>query len=49
MALLTDLTIRPTFDQANKENKQNLEKENWRIGENKLEKRSHEQVIHIMT
>jgi hypothetical protein len=39
MALLTDLTIRPTFDQANK---QNLEKINWRIGENKFEKRSHE-------
>ena len=34
MAVLTDLTIGPTFDQAKKnENKQNLEKINWRIGE----------------
>jgi hypothetical protein len=41
MALLTDLTIRPTFYEAKKTtNKQNLEKINWRIGENKFEKRS---------
>ena len=46
MALLTDLTILPTFDQAKKTKKQknkktNLEKINWGIGENKFEKRSH--------
>ena len=29
---------------SSKKNKQNLEKINWRIGENKLEKRSHEWV-----
>ena len=41
MALLTDLTIRHAFDQG-KKNKQNMEKINWRIGENRFEKRSHE-------
>ena len=40
MALLTDLTINSIFDQAKKV-KQNLEKINWGIGENKFEKRSH--------
>ena len=36
----------PTFDQAKKKtNKQNLEKINWRIVENKYEKRSHEWVV----
>ena len=44
MALLTDLTICPNFDQT-KKNKQNLEKINSRIGENKLEKRSHEWAV----
>ena len=39
---LTYLTIRPTFDQAKRKEKENkLEKINWRIGENKFEKRSH--------
>ena len=46
MALLTDLTFRPTFDQVKKKNKEQkkkkLEKIDWRIGENKFEKRSHE-------
>ena len=36
MALVADLTICPTFDRAKKKNKQNLEKINWRIGENKF-------------
>ena len=31
---------------SKEQNKQNLEKINWRIGENKLEKRSHEWVIY---
>ena len=30
-----------------KQNKQNLEKINWRIGENRFEKRSHEWVIYL--
>ena len=41
MALLTNLTIRPTFDQ----NKQNLEKVNWRIGENKFENLMNELLV----
>ena len=41
MVLLTNLTILPSFDQAKKDKyKQNLKKITWRIGENKLEKRS---------
>ena len=46
MALLTDLTIHPTFDQA-KKNKQNLEKINWRIGENKFEKPMNDLYVHV--
>ena len=40
-------SLEPTLKKSSK--KQNLEKINWRIGENKFEKRSHEWVIYSVS
>ena len=39
----------PYFWSSKKKDKQNLEKINWRIGENKFEKRSHEWVMYWLS